>query len=142
MNDDAQKRFRDFVVLNLEPHKILYASEERHLIGEGISQFELDGEQARGIVAVLSDQTDRILESDVSRHMLDVLHQLAGRRAAISKRVFKQAVAILKALTKGQISDAAAQAWLKRLVEDNQLPVRGSGLFRRTRWFRKIRPVN
>jgi hypothetical protein len=141
MNDDAQKRFRDFVILNLEPQKILSASEERHLIGEGISQFELDGEQARGIVAVLSDQADRILESDVSRHILDVLHQLAGRRA-ISKRVFKQAVAILKALTKGQISDAAAKAWLKRLVEENQLPVRGRGLFRRMRWFRKIRPVN
>lgn len=141
MKDDGQKRFRDFVTLNLEPHKILYESEERRLIGEGICQFDLDGEQARGIVAVLSDQSDQILESDVSRNMLHVLHQLAGRRG-VSKRVFKQAAAILKALTKGQISDPAARAWLKRLVEENQLPVRGRGLFRRTRWFRKIRAVN
>ena len=43
------------------------------------------------------------------------------------------------ALVKGQITEPAARVWLKRLIEDSDLTVRGRGLFRSKRWFRKIK---
>jgi hypothetical protein len=141
MSADSRTRFRDFVELNIEAHKILPEAEERSLIGDGISKFELDGGQARGVVAVVANQSDQILASEVSRNMLNVLHQLAGERRAVNKRAFNQGVTILKALVKGHIADDAARAWVKRLVVDSGLKVRGRGLFRRRRWFNKIKMV-
>jgi hypothetical protein len=139
MSDDARGRFRDYVELHMEPYKILPEDNERSLIGDGISKFELDGPQARGVVAVAASQSDQLLESDVSRHMLNVLHQLAGKRGRIDKRRFEKGVIILIALVKGQITEPAARVWLKRLIEDSDLTVRGRGLFRSKRWFRKIK---
>ena len=139
MKDNPRARFRDFVALNIEAHKILPEAEERSLIGDGISKFKLDGGQARGVVAVVAGESDQLLASEISRNMLNVLHQLIGARRAVDKKRFDQGVTILKALVKGHIGDDAARAWLKRLVEQNDLKVRGSGLFRRKRWFRKIK---
>ena len=141
MSSNRGARFRDFVALNLQAHKVLPETDERDLIGNGIAAFKLDGAQARGMVAVMAGEGDRILASDVSRSMLNVLHQLGGKRGAIGKRQFDKAVVILKALVKGHITDAHARAWVKRLVEQGEFKIRGRGLFRRRRWFRKIKPV-
>jgi|SRR5579871_2349831 len=141
MSDEARARFRDFALLKMEAYKILPEDDERDLIGSGITSFELDGEQARGVVAMVAGQCDQILESDVSRHMMNVLHAIGGKRHSIGKKQFDQAVAILKGLVKGQITDPQARAWVKRLVEESDLKVRGRGIFRRKRWFRKIKAV-
>jgi hypothetical protein len=141
MSDNVRQRYRDFVALNLEPHQILFESQERSLIGDGIAKFELDGEQARGIVAVVSSPGCQILERDVSRNMMNIMQEIAGKKAAVSKAKFEQGVAILQGLTKGQVNEARARAWLKQLIEGSNLKVRGSGLLRRKRWFRKIKPV-
>jgi hypothetical protein len=141
MSDDVRARFRDFVALHLEATKILPEDAERRLIGDGISKFELDGEQARGVVAVLAAQSGQLLESEVSRSMLNVLRQLAGRRGMIDKRRFDRGVVILTALAKGHVTEPAARAWQKRLIENSDLRVRGRGLFRSKRWFRKIKAV-
>jgi hypothetical protein len=139
MSDDVRARFRDYVELHLEARKILPEDSERALIGEGISKFELDGPQARGVVKVVASQADQLLASDVSRHMLNVLHQLAGQRRRISRRQFEKAVVILIAMVKGHIGEAEARVWLKRLIEDSDLTPGRSGLFRSRRWFRKIK---
>jgi hypothetical protein len=139
MSDDVRARFRDYVELHMEARKILPEDSERALIGEGISKFELDGPQARGVVKVVASQADQLLASDVSRHMLNVLHQLAGKRARISRRQFQKAVVILIAMVKGHINEAEARVWLKRLIEDSDLTPGRGGLFWSRRWFRKIR---
>lgn len=142
MSDDVRGRFRDFVELHMEPHKILPEDNERSLIGEGISKFELDGSQARGVVAVVASQSGQLLESDVSRHMLNVLRKLAGKSGKISKRQFDKAVVILIAMVQGQISEPAARAWMKRLIENSELTIRRRhGLFFSRRWFRRIKAV-
>lgn len=139
MSDDGRARFRDFVELHLEARKILPEDRERELIGDGISKFELDGPQARGVVAVVANQSDQLLASDVSRHMLNVLHQLAGKRGVINRKRFNKAVAILIAMVKGHITEAEARLWLKRLIADSDLTPGRSGLFWSRRWFRRIR---
>ena len=139
MSDDAIQRFRDFVTLRLDTDKVLYEEEERSLICDGIAKFKLAGDQARGIVAVVADVTCQILEREVSRSMLVLIQVLSGKRGAINKRHFEQGIAMLNGLTKGQLSDAEARAWLKRLVEKTGLKIRGRGLLRRKRWFKKIK---
>ena len=141
MGTEIERRFRDFVELHMASEKILSEDTERSLIGEGITKFELDGEQARGLFIVTAIKSGQLMETDVSRHMLNVLRQLAGPRGVIDKRRFQKAVVILMALTKGLISEPAARAWVKRLIEGCDLRVRGRGLFRSRRWFRKIKAV-
>lgn len=141
MSDDARRRYRDYVALGLEGHKVVSESEERILLRHGIERFELDGDQARGIMAVVANEEHQILERDVSRNMLHIITGLAGRKGGVTKAKFTQGVAILLGMTKGQVSEARARAWLKQVIEDSALTVRGSGLLRRTRWFRKIKPV-
>jgi hypothetical protein len=125
----------------MEPYRILPEDSERTLIGDGISKFKLDGPQARGVIAVVAGQTGQLLQSDVSRHMLNVLHQLTGKRGAVSKRQFDKSVVILIAMVKGQLSERAARAWMKRLIENADLRVRRGGWFFSRRWFRKIKAV-
>lgn len=139
MSGDDRERFRDFVALHLDPGKILHEERERDLIGDGIAKFKLDGDAARGVVAVAAGAACQVLERDLARTMLAIMHELAGKRAAIDKRRFAQGAAMLKALTNGELSDAEANAWLKRLIVKAQFKIRRSGLLRRRRWFRKIR---
>lgn len=139
MGNDVEDRYRDFVALRLEADKVLSAEDERALIGDGIARFQLNAERARGIVAVVAAMTCQVVERDVSRAALGVLRELAGKRGAIDRKRFEQGVKVLKGLADGQIDDAQARAWLKRIIEESDLTVRGSGLFRRKRWFRKIR---
>lgn len=139
MSDDLRARFRDYVELHLEARKILPEDRERELVGDGISKFALDGTQARGVVKVVANQSDQLLASDVSRHMLNVLHQLAGKSNAVSKKKFERAVVILIAMVKGHISEAEARLWLKRLIQESDLTPGRGGFFRTRRWFRRIR---
>jgi hypothetical protein len=135
MSDDPRARFRDFVELHMEPHKILPEDHERTLVGEGISRFNLDGEHARGVVAVAANRSGQMLASDASRSIRNVL------RGTVSKRQFDKAVVILTAMVKGQITEAEARAWVKRVIEHSDLKPRGRGLFRSKRWFRRIKPI-
>ena len=139
MSDGDRERFRDFVVLHLAAGKLLTEERERDLVGEGIAKFKLPGDAARGIVAVAASEACRVLERDLARSMLAIMHELGGKRGAIDKRRFAQGVAMLKALTKGEFTDAEASAWLKRLIIEAEFKIRRSGLLRRRRWFRKIR---
>jgi hypothetical protein len=139
MSGGERDRFRDFVALHLDPGEILAAERERELIGDGIAKFKLDGEAARGIVAVAASAACAVLERDLARTMLAIMQELAGKRRAIDKRRFAQGVAMLQALTNGTMSDAAARAWLKQLIVKAEFKIRRSGLLRRRRWFRKIR---
>jgi hypothetical protein len=132
-------RFRDFVALHLDSGKILTEERERDLIGEGIAKFKLQGDAARGIVAVTASAGCLVVERDLARSMLAIMRELAGKRAAIDKRRFAQGVAILKALTNGEFTDAQAAAWLKRLVQRAEFRIRRRGLLRSRRWFRRIR---
>jgi hypothetical protein len=141
MSDDAKQRFRDFVALSLTPSRLLYEEQERDLIGEGIAKFKLPGEAARGVLAVVAEGASQIREREVARSMLAVLRGVAGRRNAIDKRRFALGVTILQAITDGEFTEAEARAWLKRLIERNDFRIRGSGLLRRKRWFRRIKPV-
>lgn len=141
MGNDVEDRYRDFVVLRLEAEKVLTADSERELIGDGITKFQLNSSQARGILAVAASETCQVIERDVARSALNVLRELAGKRGAIDRKRFDQGVKVLKGLADGQISEAYARSWLKRIIEDSDLTVRGSGLFRRKRWFRKIRAM-
>ena len=141
MDNEAEDRYRDFVALRLEAEKVLTLASERDLIGDGITKFHLNADRARGILAVAASQTCQVIERDVSRAALNVMRGLAGKRGAIDRKRFDLGAKVLKGLADGQIDDARARAWLKRIIEDSDLTVRGSGLFRRKRWFRKIRMV-
>lgn len=139
MNDGDRERFRDFVALHLEVGKILTEARERDLIGEGIAKFKLPGDAARGIVAMAAGTACQVLERDLARSMLAIMRELAGKRGAIDKRRFAQGVAILKALANGELNDAQAAGWLKRLIEKSNFRIRRRGLLRSRRWFRRIR---
>ena len=138
MSDGDRDRFRDFVALHLDG-KILTEARERDLIGDGIAKFKLDGDAARGIVAVAAGTACQVLERDLARTMLAIMRELAGKRAAIDKRRFAHGVAILRALTGGEMTELQARGWLKRLVEKAEFKIRRSGLLRRRRWFRRIK---
>jgi hypothetical protein len=141
MAHNEEDRYRDFVTLRLEADKVLSATDERDLIGDGIAKFKLNAERARGILAAVARLSCQVIEREVARAALNVLRELAGKRGAIDRRRFDQGVVVLKGLAEGQIDDAYARSWLKRIVEQSDLTVRGSGLFRRKRWFRKIRMI-
>ena len=76
---------------------------------------------------------------DLLAYLGGIMRELGGKRAAIDKRRFAQGVAMLKALSNCQLDDAAAAAWLKRLVVQEKFRIRRGGLWRRRRWFRRIK---
>jgi hypothetical protein len=134
----ARGRFRDFVELSGIDRPYISRAEERRLLEHGISQFELDAYEARGIVLDVAQERDYRLERDIDRRILKVLERYGGRRRKISRRKFHDAASLYNTLAGSVLTDEEAKVRIKHVMETNRLaPKRGGATYSKG-WYKKV----
>jgi len=133
----ARERFRGFVELSGLDQPYISKVEERRLLEQGMGQFELGPDEARGIVLDVS-QVHRIkLERDIDRRILDTLIHDSGKKRKVGRRRFKRAVAHYNAMAGGALTDAEARSLVKQVMESNQFRPKRGGLTFSRRWYKR-----
>lgn len=136
--DNAQQRFSGYVELAALDRPFLSRAEERRLLEDGIARFELDPEEARGILLTVAHRQDIRVERDVDRRMLSILERFGGKRRKLGRKKFAEAAAIYNGLAGGSLSDEAARIRVKRVMDENAFRAKRAGLLWSRRWYNKI----
>jgi len=134
----GRERFKGLVELSGLDRPYISKAQERHLLEQGMAQFELDLNEARGVLLDVSHTLDIQLERDIDRRVLQILERDGGQRKAISRGEFAAAAELYKTLAGGALSDEEARLLVKRLMEANQFHPKRGGLTWSRRWYRMI----
>src|SRR5258708_35408981 len=80
----ARERFKGFVEVSGLDRPYISKAQERHLLEQGMAQFELDLDEARGVVLDVTHSLDIHLERDIARRILQTLDAPGGSAKKIS----------------------------------------------------------
>lgn len=136
--DDQARRYADLVKLHGLQTKLIDRAQERHLLEEGVTRFNLGLDDARGILRAIAEDNGYTFESETGKRIQQVLARHAGRRGMVSRREFVNLTQVLRDFSDNTISEPEARRQLKRIMLDNGWRPRRAGLLRTRRWFRQI----
>ncbi len=137
-DEDAKRRFAGYVKLFAQEDRFISRDEERRILEEGVTRFNLEMEEARGIMHGVAEDNDFAIERDVDRRMHAVLERFAGKRGVIDRKRFEDATAIYSRLTHGAITGEDARQRVKAIVEEHGWKVRRAGPLGTKRWYTQI----
>ncbi|HLS68199.1 MAG TPA: hypothetical protein VK035_02565 [Kiloniellales bacterium] len=136
--EEARRRFRGFVHMTAGGRKFLSRAEEKRLLEEGVTRFDLEAEEARGILLSVMDEEDFVLERELDRRIAVVLHYEAGKRRRIDRKRFSRISKLYGKLSNGAVSESQARHNVKRVMEEEDIRPARSGPFASRRWFRRV----
>src|SRR5262245_59812021 len=134
----ARERFKGFVEVSGLDRPYISKAQERHLLEHGMAHFELDLDEARGVLLDVSHTLDIQLERDIDRRILQILERDGGSGKKISRREFTAAAELYKTLSGGVLSDEEARLLVKQLMEANQFRAKRGGLTFSRRWYKMV----
>lgn len=136
--DDAKRRFNGYVKLAAIDKPFISRAEERRLLEDGISRFELSPDDARGVLLAVAHEHDIRVERDIDSRLASILDRYGGRRRKIGRKKFAEAAAIYNGLAGGMFGEEDARLRVKRVMEENGFGARRGGLTFSRRWYRRI----
>lgn len=136
--DAGLRRFGDLVKLSGLGDRFIDRAQERRLLEEGVTRFDLTLDEARGVLRSVAEDQKYVFESDAGRRIEQVMSRQAGKKGRISRRQFRQTVQMLRDFSDNTISEVEARRQLKLIMLDNGWQPRRAGLFRTRRWFRQV----
>lgn len=132
-------RFGELVRLHTQGRRFLDREEERRLLEEGVTRYNLRLDEARGMVRAAAAEEDLSLEHEVNASAAQLLKTFADRRGRITRPDFDKAVAFYRARAGRNLPPLDAQRRVKRLMEEAELkPARSGRILRTRRWYRQI----
>jgi hypothetical protein len=134
----GRERFKGFVELSGLDRPYLSKAQERQLLEQGMAQFELDLNEARGVLLEAAQALDIQLERDIDRRILKILERDGGSAKKISRREFLAAAALYGTLAGGVLSADETKLLVKQVMEGNQFKPKRGGLTMSRRWFTSI----
>jgi len=132
------RRFADLVKLNGIGRPFIDRTQERHLLEEGVTRFNLTLDEARGTLRSIAEENGYVFESEAGRRIQQVLARHAGKRGLVSRRQFRATAAVLRDFSDNAIGDLEARRQLKRIMIENGWRPRRAGLLRTRRWYRQV----
>ena len=135
--DNSSDRFMGYVELAGMDRPFVSKAEERRLLEQGISQFGLDPNEARGILLYAAQQNAIRMEREVDGRMVPILDRFGGKRKKVAKGKFKEAASLYNELAGGVLTDEESRLYVKQVMEQNKFRPRRSMLMSR-RWYDKI----
>lgn len=136
--EEARRRYRGFVCMAAQDRKFLSRSEEKRLLEEGVTEFDLEAEEARGILLSVMDEREFLLERDLDRRIAAVLKYEAGKNRRIDRKRFKRITKLYVELSNGAVTDSQARHNVKRVMEEEDIRPARSGPLASRRWFRRV----
>jgi hypothetical protein len=134
----ARERFKGFVEVSVLDRPYVSKPQERHLLEQGMAQFELDVDEARGVLFDVVHSLHIQLERDIDRRVLQILERDGGSRKKISRREFSTAAALYVTFSGEVLSDEEARLLVKQLMEANQFRAKRGGLTFTRHWYKAV----
>lgn len=136
--DELIQRYSGYVKLAAMDKPFISRAEERRLLEDGVSKFELGADDARGVLLAVAQANDIRVERDIDRRMIPILERFGGKRRKIGKSRFEEAAAIYNGLAGGTLTEDDARIRVKRVMEANGFRAKRKGLLMSRRWYRRI----
>lgn len=136
--DDTGRRFADLVKLNGLGSRLIDRTQERRLLEEGVTRFNLTLDQARGVLRSVAEDQGYVFESEAGRRVQQLLKRHAGKRGKVSRRQFMRTAEVLRDFSDNAITEPEARRQLKRIMVENGWRPKRAGMFRTKRWFKQI----
>ena len=111
-----RKKFGDYVRIHAVEGELITREDEAKVLKEGITQFGLELNEARGILLGVAADHDIALVSNAEQQVATMLEHVV-RKNKISRKVFGDAVAIYRQLTRNRISESEMNRRVKQMVD-------------------------
>lgn len=134
---DAEDRLRQLVRLRTQRNHILTTTDEDRLLEDAVTQLGLSLERARGIILSETGNGKVELETDLEETIADLLKSLAGSKKRLSRRDFEALAAFHSSRSKRPVVESRLA--VKKIMEEEDIAPRRSGLMATTRWHRRIK---
>jgi hypothetical protein len=132
------RKFAEFVEVRARGKRFIARDEEMALLEAGIRSFNLSLAEAKGVLHAVADTTGAPLARDVERNVASWLKLTGGRQRRISRKQFREAVALYAEQAKDAMPAAETERRVKALMEAEGLDARRAGFFQTRRWFQRI----
>ena len=137
-SSEAAERFTGYVRVAALDRSFLSKAQERSLLADGVAKFNLTADQARGALLSVAQADGIPVERDIDARILAVLERFGGRRKKLSRKRFREAAAIYRAMAGGVLPEAEARVRVKRVMEANGFRARRGGWTMSRRWYRRV----
>lgn len=132
------RRYADLVKLSGLGNRFIDRAQERRLLEDGVTKFDLTLDESRGVLRSVAEDNNYVFESEAGRRIEQVLGRHAGKSGAISRRQFRRTAEVLRDFSDNAIGEAEARRQLKRIMIENGWRPRRAGLLRTRRWYRQV----
>jgi hypothetical protein len=133
-----RKKFGDYCRIHAIEGELITREDEAKVLKEGITQFGLELNEARGILLGIAADHDIALVSGAEQQVATMLEHVV-RKKKIRRKTFIDAVAIYKKLTKNRMSEIEMKKRVKQMVLDRGWkPRKTRWLIGTRRWFKRI----
>ncbi len=131
-------KFGDFVRIHAIEGKVITRKDEKKILEQGITRFELEFQEAQGIFLSVAAERDIALISRVEHHIGTYLEHVVKRRK-VSRRDFEDAVAMYRKLSHGSMPDSEIRERVKQMTLDRSWTgKRRRWLLGTKKWFKRI----
>lgn len=138
--DARRQRFAEFVKIQALETKVIRRDEERAILRDGTTRFELPLDEARGVMLVTIRDNDFALQSDIETQVSELVMMFSERQnGKLSKKQFQQAVEMYRIKARSGFARPEIETRVKSMMEQNAIkPKRAGWILRSRKWYNKI----
>ena len=130
-------KFADYIQVHTIEGKVITRADEKKILEEGLTRFDLDFREAQGILLSVASEREIALVSHVEHH-IDIFLQQVVKRRKVSRKDFNKAALLYRKMTNDSIPDVEIRARIKQMIEKSGWTgKRRRWLFNSRRWFKK-----
>jgi hypothetical protein len=135
-----RERFAQFVKIQAMENRVILREDEKAILRDGTTRFELPLDEARGVMLVTAQQNEYALQSEVEAQISELIVMFSGRKnGRVSKQQFEQAVEMYRVKSHSGIPQAEMQVRVKALMEQKDIkPKRSGWILRSRKWYNRI----
>jgi hypothetical protein len=135
-----RERFAEFVKIQAMENRVILREDEKAILRDGTTRFELPLDEARGVMLVTAQQNEYALQSEVEAQISELIVMFSGRKnGRVSKQQFEQAVEMYRVKSHSGIPQAEMQVRVKALMEQKDIkPKRSGWILRSRKWYNRI----
>lgn len=132
------RRFADYVRLHGGERKVIYVEAEQQILKDGVTDFGLTLDEAKGIVFSVVHSGNVVLESQVEQYLQPFLERMA-KKGKISRKEFREALKIYQTMTHEALEKPEAEKRVKAITKRRGLKAKRDWLRLGSRkWYNRI----
>lgn len=138
---ESRRRFADMIRIEGMNGGFIRAEDERRLLQEGMTRFNLSLDEANGAMLATVNDQKLVLQRAADEGTREFLNVQANRnrQRCLSRADFRQAVEMYRAKARQRISEDEAKRRVKALMREEGISAKRHGwIIRSRRWFNSI----